>query len=113
MTRDSAYLRGSLASVGILLDAPTIPTSTATSSRATSDAPIDREVIREILVDRRAPANDLEWPTASCPSVRDAEDYRPPALEAWCLACDGAQPADAAGCLTCRARAAEIGAVGS
>lgn len=38
--------------------------------------------------------------------VRDAEDYRPPAREAWCLACDGSQPTGAAGCLTCRARAA-------
>lgn len=106
MTRDSAYLRGQLASVGILLDEPTAAPATATSSPPTLDAPIDREVIREILVDRGAPEGDLEWLTASCPSVRDAEDYRPPAREAWCLTCDGSQPTDAAGCLTCRARAA-------
>ncbi len=101
---DSAYLRGSLASVGILLDDPAAP-STATSSPPTS-APIDRALIREILVDARAPANDLEWLTASCPSVDAAREYRAPARDSWCVACDSAQPTDAAGCLTCRERTA-------
>ncbi len=101
MTRDSAYLRGQLASVGILLDEPAVPSATATPSRPTS-APVDRELIREILVDLRAPANDLEWLTASCPSVEDAREYRPPPVYAWCVVCGGERPTDEAGCMACR-----------
>lgn len=37
---------------------------------------IDRALIREILIDRRAPACDLEYLTETCPSVLHAEDYR-------------------------------------
>jgi hypothetical protein len=59
-------------------------------------------VIREILVDRKAPANDLEWLTASCLSVRDAEDYRPPPRYAWCVDCMGEVACDEDGCIACR-----------
>ncbi len=105
MTRDSAYLRGQLASVGILLDEPARPL-TGNSAAAPTGAPVDRELIREILVDAHAPANDLEWLTASCSSVEAAREYRAPARQAWCFDCDSAQPTDAAGCLTCRERTA-------
>lgn len=64
----------------------------------------DRALICEILIDRGAPAADLEYLLVWYPTPRDAEDYRPPAREAWCPACDGLQPTDLAGCLTCRER---------
>jgi hypothetical protein len=101
---DSAYLRGLLAGSGILLDAPTAVAVAALAERPPAEP--DRELIREILVDRGAPAHSLDWLTKSCLSVRDAEDYRAPAIDAWCVDCGGPQPTDAAGCLTCRERTA-------
>lgn len=99
----ASEMRALLASAGIVLDekpAALEPRPTI----ATGAAPVDRAVIREILIDRGAPASDLEWLTASCPSVRDAEDYRPPPIMSWCMECGDVQPVDAGGCVTCRAK---------
>ena len=94
-------MRGLLAGSGILLEDPARP-SALRAEAAPFDPPVDRALIREILIDRGAPAGDLIWLTATCRSERDAEDYKPPARDAWCVDCGGPQPTDAAGCLTCR-----------
>lgn len=38
----------------------------------------ERWCIREILIDAGAPDGDVEWLTASCPSIDHARGYRPP-----------------------------------
>lgn len=74
MNDKSEALRMSLALAGITLDEPR-PTAKVDPARAR--AAIDREAIRQILVDARAPAHDIEWMTAACPSVAAARAYRP------------------------------------
>lgn len=78
MNRDSAFMRGQLASVGIFLDdkAPAPGHVTATGP-ATREAPVDRALAREVLVERGAPERDLAWLVASCPSVEHALAFEP------------------------------------
>lgn len=106
MTRDGdrAFMRGMLAGSGILLDEPARPRAAAPSP--SDPGPVDRAAVRRVLVAAGAPEKDLEWLSASAPSIDYARTYRPPAREAWCLECSSPQPTDAAGCLTCRERTA-------
>jgi len=99
--RDRAYLRGQLASVGIFLGeaAQVPPAGTAGREPITVD---ERDEMRRVLVAGGAPAQDLEWLVASCPSLNDARDYRPPARWAWCVDCGQERPCDQRGCITCR-----------
>lgn len=107
MTREGAIMRMALANVGILLDDP--PEQAPRAAPVVRPAPaVDRDLVREILIDARAPSGDIEWLVASCPSVADARDYRAPPREAWCPACDGPQPTDIGGCITCRTRDTDI-----
>lgn len=72
----SQTMRTMLANAGIFLDAaPASPT--ATSGPSTSEAPVDRALVREILGERGAPARDLDWLVASCPSVEHAIAFEP------------------------------------
>ncbi len=73
----SQALRARLAAVGIVLDEPAAPKSTATSSPRTSTV-VDREAVRAILVAAGAPKRDLEWLVVSAPSVQAAMAYSPP-----------------------------------
>jgi hypothetical protein len=98
--RDQAFLRGQLASVGILLDPPT-PTAAATPA-AKDESSVDRDQVRAILVAAGAPTEDLNWLIASCPSIEDARGYRPPPRSAWCIDCADVRPCDDGGCLVCR-----------
>lgn len=94
-------MRVMLANNEIFLDLPRADVMPASTPKA-PDVAVDRDLIREILVDRGAAAGDLEWLVESCPSVRDAEDFRPPPHTAWCVDCGSEQLADIAGCLACR-----------
>jgi hypothetical protein len=96
---DSAYLRGLLASSGILLDELAIVTEPILR---TGPAPVDRDEVRQILVADGAPAGDLEWLVSSCPTLDAARGYRAPARYAWCLECMGEVPCDDEGCINCR-----------
>lgn len=99
--RDLTYLRGQLASVGIVLD-PVAETAPSSPPASAAPAEVDREEVRRILVEAGAPATDLDWLVASCPSIEDARGYRPPAREAWCIDCGGVRACDANGCIVCR-----------
>lgn len=105
MNRDAKFMRGQLASVGILLDQPTParPVGQAPTVAA-SPGGVDREAIRDVLVAAGAPAGDLEWLMASCPSIEAARGYRPPARIAWCIECGDARPCNDDGCLACQAK---------
>ena len=96
----SKFLRGQLASVGIFLDEEKPPVAPAVSTPVVVD--VDRDFVREALVRAGAPAQDLEWLVASCPSELDALEYRAPLPEAFCATCDRPQPTDAHGCVRCR-----------
>lgn len=96
---DSERMRLQLASVGILLDDSHRDVSPA---NVISVPPVDRAEVRRILEQAGAPASDLLWLVASCPSIDDARLYQPPAREAWCFTCDGARPIDKHGCMACR-----------
>lgn len=96
-------MRGSLASVGILLE----PAVAAPSSPMPAAAAIDRAKVREVLVARGAPAEDLEWLVRSCLALADAYDYQPPQREAWCPRCSEAVPCNARGCIYCQAATSE------
>ena len=61
---------------GIDLGPPTV--ATVSAAELPPAAPIDRWAIRKILMERGAPARDLQWLTDSCPSTVDAEAYTPP-----------------------------------
>jgi hypothetical protein len=98
--RDQAFLRGQLASVGILLDPPTPAAAPPPAKQAPSS--VDRDEVRTILVAAGAPAHELEWLVASCPSVEDARGYRPPPRLAWCIDCGDIRPCDDDGCFVCR-----------
>jgi len=75
--RDAAYMRGQLASVGILI-APAADPRAAVIARPPAPPTVDRELVREILVSADAPAHHLEWLVASCPSIAAALTYRRP-----------------------------------
>lgn len=105
--RDRAYLRGQLASAGIVLDpavpaAPNSPPPADEVPLTREPAPVDREEVRTILMATGAPPGDLEWLVRSCPSLEDARGYRPPARQAWCLDCSDVTACDERGCITCR-----------
>lgn len=72
--RDSASMRVQLAQVGIQLDDKR-PSLTAASASARPT--VDRPAIRAALIARGAPDRDLEWLTASAPSIECAQAYRP------------------------------------
>lgn len=74
--RDSAYLRGQLASVGILLDEPIAVPEPPIAS--VEPAPVDRAEVRRILIARGVPERSLHWLCRSCPSVEAAMTYMPP-----------------------------------
>lgn len=100
--RDQTFLRGQLASVGIVLD-PAVPsTATCASASSAPRAPVDPDEVRAILVAAGAPATDLKWLVPSCRSIEDARGYRAPARSAWCFTCDGVTASDTGGCITCR-----------
>lgn len=99
--RDRAFMRGQLASVGIFLDEkPEIPVGAPVATPTVAD--VDREFVREALIRAGAPAQDLEWLVASCPSEFDALEYRAPLPEAFCAVHDEPQPTDQHGCVLCR-----------
>lgn len=100
--RDSTFLRAELARVaGIFLGEPAVDDRDLKPAN-TPDAPPDRDEVRRILVEAGAPAGDLEWLIASCPSVDDAEGYRAPPRIAWCVDCGQATACDDDGCIACR-----------
>lgn len=72
----SQTLRAMLANAGIFLDEQSTPV-TATPGPTTCEAPVDRALVREILVERGAPERDLCWLSASCPSVEHALAFEP------------------------------------
>lgn len=72
------FLRRELAqNAGLFLDEPAAQSPTATSSPTTSPATVDRELVREILVDRGAPAEAIDWLVDSCTSVEAAREFVP------------------------------------
>jgi hypothetical protein len=92
---DSKFLRGQLASVGIFLDEPT-----PRQAHRALEQPmpgVDRDEVRRILMSAGAPPRDLDWLTASCPSIEDALGYVAPTPEAWCVVCDGPRMLDQQG----------------
>lgn len=100
--RDLNYLHGQLASVGIVLEPAagscSSPPGPATPAAA---ATVDRAEVRSILVAAGAPAKDLDWLVASCPSIEDALGYE---RQAWCARCDGVTACDDQdqSCIACR-----------
>lgn len=72
--RDMAFLRGQLASHGILLDEPRRP---LLSRAAIEPVAVDRDEVRRILLERGAREQDLEWLTASCPDLEAAAAFVP------------------------------------
>jgi hypothetical protein len=94
----SQALRLRLAAVGINLDEPSSSTRTRAETAATN-APIDRDAIRRILLERGAPAKDLDWLTASCPSELAARAYTVPAFPRAAAPPD---PKPEPGCLECQ-----------
>ena len=67
-----------LAQVGIFLDKPAEELAPEPEPDWSAlEAFVDRGVVRRILSDRSAPARDLEWLTASCPSLAAAEAFEP------------------------------------
>lgn len=71
----SATMRAMLATQGIFLDE-----TAAVVHRDVKPAnmpPVDRDAIRAVLVERCAPARDLDWLAASCPSMEHAIAFEP------------------------------------
>lgn len=103
------FMRGQLASVGIMLDEEKpVVTSAPVVEKSPAYEP-DREFIRTALEHAGAPARDLDWLTASCPDELLALEYKPP-REAWCVLCDAVRLVDDDGCVGCRiAKARELG----
>jgi hypothetical protein len=67
-------MRGQLASVGIFLDDKLTAPRPAP---APTVAQVDRDEIRAVLIERGAPARDLDWLTASCPDLAEALMFEP------------------------------------
>lgn len=97
-------MRMMLAGVGIVLDDKKAPDQQVkpTSARPSGPSDEDRDMIRVILTDAGAPASDLEWLVASCPSVEDALTYHPARPVAYCASCQGPRVCDDGGCIVCR-----------
>lgn len=67
-----------LARVGIFLDKPAEdPAPEPEPDWDALEAFIDRDMVRRILRDRGAPERDLDWLTASAPSLAAAEMFEP------------------------------------
>jgi hypothetical protein len=98
--RELAFMRSELARVGIVLDGPR-DAIVRRDVKPESIAPADRAAIRAELVDAGASDRELDWLTASCPSVEKARAYHPAHI-AWCPRCDGPTVCDEHGCTTCR-----------
>jgi hypothetical protein len=92
------FLRGQLASVGILPE----PAAPSSAPAPREPAEVDRPEVRAILTAAGAPAQDLEWLVASCTSIADARGYRPPARHAWCIDCGSVTACNDQGCIACR-----------
>jgi hypothetical protein len=76
----SIELRALLADVGIKLDDHRqAPAARRKPPVSELDDRLDRDLIREILIAAGAQAHNVEWLTASCPSVAAAMGYVPPA----------------------------------
>ncbi|HEU4727653.1 MAG TPA: hypothetical protein VFT22_07185 [Kofleriaceae bacterium] len=71
-------MREQLAKVGIVLDEPKVKPAAQKPPAHDAAAGPDRALIREVLIERGAPLEDLEWLSASCPSIEDAIEYTPP-----------------------------------
>lgn len=77
---NSISMRTALLEVGVNID--DLPQKLARSPvQPPREAPADveRQIIRQILVDAGAPARDLDWLSASAPTIAHARTYRPPA----------------------------------
>lgn len=67
-------MRCQLASVGIFIDDKPAEIHPAL---APTVAQVDRDEIRAVLIERGAPARDLDWLTASCPDLAEALMFEP------------------------------------
>lgn len=94
-------MRDQLASVGIALDEPIAPAAPAPAARV-AHLDVDRERIRQIIVEAGAPEHAIGWMVASCPSVEHALSYRPTVHSAWCAICEAVVDCDDGGCLPCQ-----------
>ena len=101
MTRDlTEFMHAELArNAGIVLDAPVTDLAHHVVHEEL-DLPVDRDLVRKILLAQGASLDEIEWLTASCSSLQDAEMYRPARI-AWCLECNGPQLVGAVGCVAC------------
>lgn len=70
----SETMRALLAHNGIFLDDE--PAISPAPEPATT-APIDREAIREVLLERGVPMRELDWLVGSCPSMEAALSFVP------------------------------------
>lgn len=104
MTRDLiALMHEQLADHGIVLDDKGKLDAKLEPALEPSELPVDRVLVRRVLVDRGAFDRDLEWLTLSCQSLEAAQTYRPVRI-AWCFECSGPQLADRLGCCECQRR---------
>lgn len=71
----SQTMRSLLATSGIFLEET--PAIAHRDVKPENVAPIDREAIREILLERGAPMRDLDWLVASAPSMEHALTFEP------------------------------------
>ena len=99
-SRDRTFMRTQLAQVGIILTEPT-PRMPPSATAAIAAEPVDRELVRVILQHAGAPAGELPWLVASCPSVDDALTYRAATEVAPCADCGVAMRREHAGCAPC------------
>jgi len=99
-SRDAAFLRAQLATVGIFIADPAAALSTAVVENP-PPAPVDRALVRDMLVNAGTPERHLDWMTASCPAIELAEDYVHYRF-AWCAVCNRAVLCDNNGCIACR-----------
>jgi len=102
---DAAFMRGWMLANGLepVGDRDVKPAIVAAE---TKPAEPDRRRIAEILADK-APAWEIDWLTASCPSEQAAREYRPARI-AWCIDCAGPTINDEHGCQGCRAQGATV-----
>lgn len=81
MNHAQRQLREEMARAGLDFTLDERKPAIAPMPTVTSAGPeVDRTEIRELLVMLGAPGSDLEWLTASCPSVEYALTYQPPVL---------------------------------
>ena len=71
----SQTLRALLATENIFLDEQ--PMIGDRDVKPSNVPPVDREAIREILLERGAPMRDLDWLVASCPDLEHAMAFEP------------------------------------